>query len=135
MQDQEEPSTRAKVFVFLFGFLPFLSIIVLLLIGFFAKDGSAFLDHPVTTMCLGTCVMLVGGFIAVCAERVAREALAREAKKAARFSWLAKVLRQESSSESSPSVSLESLTRFYRSAGLVMVLIGIVIYIKGWQGL
>jgi len=125
------------LFFYLFRDLPGLIILVLFLIGFVTMEGgiNPFLDHPVRTMFLGTCMMVLGAYTAICAERVAREDQTRADKMAARFSWLAKLLRKETPPANQSSGSLRRQIRFTCVAGLFMVVVGIGIYIHGWQRL
>jgi hypothetical protein len=137
MPDQPETPNKGKLFCYLFRDLPGLIIFVLLLIGFVTMKGgiNPFLDRPGMTLCLGICMMVLGAYTAICAERVAREDQARRAKMAARFPWLAKLTMNKPRPENKSSGSLNRQIRFYRLAGLFMVLVGIGFYIEGWQQL
>jgi len=137
MPDQPETPDKGKLFFYLFHDLPGLIILVIFLIGFVTMKGgiNPFVNHPVRTMCLGICLMVLGAYTTICAERVAREDQTRAGKMAGRFSWFARLLRKETPPANHPSGSLKRQIRFNRVGGLFMVVVGIGIYHQGWQWL
>lgn len=138
MSDQPETPGKGKLFSYLFHYLPTLIIGVLLLIGFVTMDNrgrSPFMEHGVTMMCLGTCGMVFGAYTAICAEKVAREEQSRRIKMAARFPRLAKLAGKLTPRGSWYSWSFANKVRFLRFGGLFFVVVGILIYLQGWQRL
>src|SRR5262249_197534 len=123
------------LFSFLFLWLPMLVIGVLLLIGFIMRNGgrSPFLEHGLTELCLGDCSTIFGTYIAIRTERVAAEHQRVRSRVAARLPRFAKPIMKVIVGEPTSHSSMD--TPMLRLIGLGFALVGILLFIGGWERL